>query len=171
MAVKNTHLGADGIARALKGKKAVYFLGIGGITMSSLAHVTHIHGFKVGGSDRTLSPLTERLAKEGIEVFEGHKAEQLDGYDALVYTVAVSEDTPELVRAREEGIAVSKLIDESGLKGYKIGSAQISKKHAGFIINRGKATAREVLELIEFIKKEIEKKYGFLPKEEIEFLG
>ena len=72
---------------------------------------------------------------------------------------------------REEGIAVSKLIDESGLKGYKIGSAQISKKHAGFIINRGKATAREVLELIEFIKKEIEKKYGFLPKEEIEFLG
>ena len=115
MAVKNTHLGADGIARALKGKKAVYFLGIGGITMSSLAHVTHIHGFKVGGSDRTLSPLTERLAKEGIEVFEGHKAEQLDGYDALVYTVAVSEDTPELVRAREEGITV---ISRSDYLGY-----------------------------------------------------
>ncbi len=72
---------------------------------------------------------------------------------------------------REEGKAVSKLIDEAGLKGYKIGSAQISKKHAGFIINRGKATSREVLELIEFIKKEILKKYGFEPKEEIEFLG
>lgn len=115
MAVNNTHLGADGIARALKNKKSVYFLGIGGITMSSLAHVTHIHGFKVGGSDRTLSPLTARLAAEGIEVFEGHRAEQLDGYDALVYTVAVAADTPELVRAKEMGIPV---ISRSDYLGY-----------------------------------------------------
>ena len=115
MAVNNTHLGAEGIARALEGKKAIYFLGIGGITMSSLAHVTHMHGFKVGGSDRTLSALTERLAKEGIEVFEGHRAEQLDGYDALVYTVAVSADTPELVRAKERGIPI---ISRSDYLGY-----------------------------------------------------
>ena len=115
MAVNNTHLGAEGIARALNGKKAIYFLGIGGITMSSLAHVTHIHGFKVGGSDRTLSLLTDRLSSEGIEIFEGHKAEQLDGYDALVYTVAVRADTPELVRAKERGIPV---ISRSDYLGY-----------------------------------------------------
>ena len=72
---------------------------------------------------------------------------------------------------REKGMAVSKLIDEAGLKGYRIGSAQISKKHAGFIINRGKATASDVIMLIEYVKKEIFKKYGFEPKEEIEFLG
>ena len=115
MAVNNTHLGAEGIAHALEGKKSVYFLGIGGITMSSLAHVTYIHGFKVGGSDRLLSPLTARLAAEGIEVFEGHKAEQIEGYDALVYTVAVSADTPELVRAKEMGIPI---ISRSDYLGY-----------------------------------------------------
>ena len=84
MSVNNTHFGAEVIERRLKNAKAVYFLGIGGITMSSLAHITKTRGYKVGGSDRTLSPLTDRLAAEGIEIFEGHRAEQLDGYDALV---------------------------------------------------------------------------------------
>ena len=72
---------------------------------------------------------------------------------------------------REGDIAVSRLIDESGLKGYRIGGAEISKRHAGFIINREKATASDVLSLIEHIKKELLKNYGFEPKEEIEFLG
>ncbi len=115
MAVNNTHFGAEEIARKLSGKKAIYFLGIGGITMSSLAHVTHLAGFKVGGSDRTLSPLTKKLESEGIEIFEGHRKEQLCGYDALVYTVAVSEDTPELAYARELGIPV---ISRSDYLGY-----------------------------------------------------
>lgn len=135
MAVNNTHLGADGIARALAGKKSVYFLGIGGITMSSLAHVTHIHGFKVGGSDRTMSPLTDRLAKEGIEIFEGHRSEQIDGYDALVYTVAVSADTPELVRAKEMGIPV---ISRSDYLGYIMRSYTNRVGLAGM---HGKSTA------------------------------
>ena len=120
MAVHNTHFGAEEIARKLDGKKAVYFLGIGGITMSSLAHATALAGFKVGGSDRTLSPLTDKLAAEGIEIFEGHRAEQLDGYDALVYTVAVRDDTPELVRAKERGIPVISRADYLGylMRGY-----------------------------------------------------
>lgn len=135
MAVHNTHFGAQEIARKLANKKAVYFLGIGGITMSSLAHVTHLHGFKVGGSDRTLSPLTERLAAEGIEIFEGHRAEQLDGYDALVYTVAVSEDTPELVRAKEKNIPV---ISRSDYLGYLMYSYTHRVGLAGM---HGKSTA------------------------------
>ena len=120
MSVSNTHFGAEKIARKLEGKKAIYFLGIGGITMSSLAHITKANGFKVGGSDRTLSPLTDRLAAEGIEIFKGHAAEQLDGYDALVYTVAVRDDTPELVRARAEGIPVVSRADYLGyiMRGY-----------------------------------------------------
>ena len=71
---------------------------------------------------------------------------------------------------RENGIPVSKLIDESGLKGTRIGGAEISKKHAGFIVNRGGASAKDVRELISLVKKEILKKYGFEPHEEIEFL-
>ena len=71
---------------------------------------------------------------------------------------------------RENGVAVSRLIDELGLRGERIGGAQISKKHAGFIINRGKATYDDVINLIALIKREMLNKYGFEPKEEIEFL-
>ena len=47
MSVSNTHYGAEKIARMLDGKQAVYFLGIGGITMSSLAHITKTQGFRL----------------------------------------------------------------------------------------------------------------------------
>ena len=53
----------------------------------------------------------------------------------------------------------SKLIDEAGLKGYKIGGAMVSEKHAGFIVNTGNATAEDILNLIEYIKKVIYEKY------------
>ncbi len=65
---------------------------------------------------------------------------------------------------RKENIITAKLIDEAGLKGYNIGDAEVSTKHAGFIINKGKATAKEVLELVEYVKKQIKEKFN----EEIE---
>ena len=57
-------------------------------------------------------------------------------------------------------IFVGKLIEDSGLKGYTIGGAQVSEKHAGFIINVGGATARDVLDLVEHIRTVIRKNYG-----------
>lgn len=71
---------------------------------------------------------------------------------------------------RHEGVPVSKAIDELGLKGFRIGGAEISKKHAGFIINVGGATSDDVLRLIEIIKVKILKEYGFVAEEEIELL-
>lgn len=65
---------------------------------------------------------------------------------------------------RKNNIITAKLIDECGLKGYSIGDAEISTKHAGFIINKGNATAKDVLALVEHIKKEVNKRF----KEEIE---
>lgn len=103
MSVTNTHYGAKAIANMLKSCKSVFFVGIGGINMSSLAHLSHIGGFRVGGSDRVRSALTERLEGEGIEIFYSHGEDNLDGYDALVYTVAISEDNPEYCRAKSEG--------------------------------------------------------------------
>lgn len=121
MALNNTHYGAKAIDLMLKDCKSVYFLGIGGINMSSLAHITHIRGYRTGGSDRVRSSLTERLAKEGIEVFYSHSAENTDGYDALVYTVAVSEDNPEYIRAKERGIPCISRADYLGyiMVGYE----------------------------------------------------
>ncbi len=81
-------------------------------------------------------------------------------------------DSPSLgsIFKKNGNIAVSALIDALGLKGLSVGDAVISKKHAGFIINRGEARSEDVLELIKIIKCEIQSNYGFIPEEEIEIL-
>ena len=58
-----------------------------------------------------------------------------------------------------------------GLKGYTIGKAEISLKHAGFIVNRGDATADDVLKLIKHIKQKINEKYKIELEMEVEILG
>ena len=83
---------------------SVFFIGICGISMSSLAFITHTNGIKVGGSDTNDGEMAEKLRREGIEVFIGHSANNLKGYDAVVYTAAISPDNPELVYAKENGI-------------------------------------------------------------------
>lgn len=72
---------------------------------------------------------------------------------------------------RNVEVPVAKLIDECGLKGYHIGDAEVSTKHAGFIVNKGKATADDVLQLIDDIKKEIRQKFNKEMKLEIIVLG
>ncbi len=72
---------------------------------------------------------------------------------------------------RKDGIITAKLIDECGLKGFNIGDAEVSTKHAGFIVNKGKATAKDFLELVEYIKKEIKNKTGVDVELEILVIG
>ena len=72
---------------------------------------------------------------------------------------------------RKEGIITAKLIDECGLKGYSIGDAEVSTKHAGFIVNKGKATADDVLKLVEYIKKCVKEKFNEEIELEILVLG
>ena len=122
MAIDNTHFGAVAIDAALKNCKNIFFIGIGGINMSSLAHITLKRGYGVGGSDRTKSRLTERLEDEGVSVFYTHDAKNLEGYDAVVYTVAISADNPEYVRAKERGIPCFSRADYLGyiMTGYNV---------------------------------------------------
>lgn len=72
---------------------------------------------------------------------------------------------------RKDGVLTAKLIDECGLKGFSVGDAEVSTKHAGFIINKGKATAKDILDLVEHIKNEIKKKYDLDIELEILVLG
>ena len=65
---------------------------------------------------------------------------------------------------------VSKLIDEAGLKGFRIGGAEVSKKHAGFIVNSSGATANDINKLIEYIKHKIYDKYQINLIEEIIYI-
>ena len=104
MATTNTHFGARAIGEMLRGVKSIYFIGIGGINMSSLAHITHLRGYNVGGSDRTRTALTDRLASAGIDIKYEHAKENIQGYDAVVYTVAISPDNEEYVEAKRRGI-------------------------------------------------------------------
>ena len=72
---------------------------------------------------------------------------------------------------RIEGIPTAKLIDECGLKGFSIGDAEISEKHAGFIINKGSATSKEVLELVKEVKTKVKQKFDKDIELEIIVLG
>lgn len=71
---------------------------------------------------------------------------------------------------RGKDFMTAKLIDECGLKGYQIGGAQVSEKHAGFIINKDNATATDIIELIEYVKKTVYEKTGKNIELEIEII-
>lgn len=72
---------------------------------------------------------------------------------------------------RPEGYFVGKLVSDSGLRGYSIGGAQVSEKHTGFIVNKGDATCKDIVELIRYIQKTVYDKYGVSLKTEVVFIG
>ena len=72
---------------------------------------------------------------------------------------------------RGEGYITAQLIDKCGLKGYNVGDAYISDKHAGFIVNKGNATAKDVLSLVQIVKKKVHEEFNIDIELEIEVLG
>ncbi|OFI07492.1 UDP-N-acetylenolpyruvoylglucosamine reductase [Clostridium acetireducens DSM 10703] len=72
---------------------------------------------------------------------------------------------------RPKGHFTGKLIEDSGLKGMRVGDAEVSKKHAGFIINRGNAHAKDILELINFVKKTVKEEYNVELATEVRIIG
>lgn len=72
---------------------------------------------------------------------------------------------------RGDGYITAQLIDKCGLKGYNVGDAYVSDKHAGFIVNKGNATAKDVLSLVEIIKEKVYEKFNTKIELEIEVLG
>lgn len=72
---------------------------------------------------------------------------------------------------RPEGYIAAKLIDEAGLKGYTVGGACVSKKHAGFVINENNASTNDILAVIEHVKKEVFDKYHVRLEEEVRIIG
>ncbi len=83
-----------------------HFVGIGGIGMSGIAEVLLNLGYEISGSDSRLSPITERLARLGATIYEGHDAANIAGAKALVVTSAVGPTNPEVAEARRLQIPV-----------------------------------------------------------------
>ena len=72
---------------------------------------------------------------------------------------------------RPVGYFAGKLIMDAGLKGYRVGDAAVSEKHAGFVVNLGAATADEVCQVIEHVQAEVERQFGVRLEPEVRFLG
>ncbi len=142
MSLPNTHFGAERIAEFLNSPKNIFFCGIGGVSMNSLAHISKLRGHQVSGYDRTPSSLTKQLTDIGIPVFYESDAAHVADTDVLVYTVAIPGDLPEYKAALERGIPVISRADYLGylMSGYtrRIG---VSGVH-------GKSTTTSMLERI-----------------------
>ena len=89
-------------------KRHIFFIGIGGIGVSSIAQLALKKGDLVSGSDKNESVLTRKLAAAGAHVFIGHKAEHIKGVDLVVYSSAIGEDNPERTAARAQRIPLKK---------------------------------------------------------------
>ncbi len=72
---------------------------------------------------------------------------------------------------RPEGYFAGKLIQDAGLRGCRVGDAQVSEKHCGFVINRGEATAEEISQLIRKVQEQVEEYAGVRLETEVRFLG
>ena len=72
---------------------------------------------------------------------------------------------------RPEGYFAGKLIEDAGLKGYKVGGAEVSSLHAGFIINSNNATSKDILDLISHIQKVVNEKFGVMLETEVRVIG
>ena len=72
---------------------------------------------------------------------------------------------------RPEGYFAGKLIMDSGLRGYRVGGAQVSEKHCGFVINTGDATAQDVRTLMSDVRRIVKEKFGVTLEPEVKFLG
>lgn len=143
LALPNTHFGAEKIKEIMgTTPKKLFFVGIGGVSMCSLAYISKLRGHNVEGYDRTRSKTTVDLENSGIAVYYENDASHIEGCDAVIYTVAIPADTPEYKCALEKGIPCISRADYLGymMVGYK-NSIGVSGMH-------GKSTTTAMLEKI-----------------------
>ena len=122
--------------------KRIHCIGIGGIGLSGIAEILLSRGYEVSGSDMRESDITEKLIGDGANIYLGHRGKNVEGADLVIYTVAVGDDNPELVRAAELGIpAVTRAQALGALMAEYENSIAISGTH-------GKTTTTAMISLI-----------------------
>ncbi len=126
----------------IEGHKRIHLIGIGGCSMSGLAQILRAREYEVQGSDKSVSPFTQRLAELGIPVTIGHDEKNLGGADLVLYSAAVKPDNVERVAARERGIPE---IERSAALGQL---TEGYKKVVGIAGCHGKTTITSMLALI-----------------------
>ncbi len=117
----------------------IHFVGIGGVSMSSLALILKRQGKEVTGSDSGDGPTITKLKDAGITVYREHAAENATGCDLLVYTAAISDNNAELVYARENNIP---MMERAVLLGYMMAEFKNSIAVSG---THGKTTVTSLI--------------------------
>lgn len=87
--------------------KNIHCIGIGGIGLSAIAEILISRGCHVSGSDMKQSDITDNLEKHGVKIYIGHRAENVENADLIVYSAAIAEENPEIIRAREKNIPLA----------------------------------------------------------------
>lgn len=120
----------------------IHCIGIGGIGLSAIAEILISRGYQVSGSDMRESDITEKLMEDGANIFLGHRAKNVEGVDLVIYSAAVGNDNPELMRAEELGIpAITRAQALGALMDEYENSIAISGTH-------GKTTTTSMVSLI-----------------------
>lgn len=117
----------------------IHFIGIGGISMSGLAAILLQKGYKVSGSDRQKTHITDKLEKLGAVIHEGHDAKNICGADLVVHTAAVHSDNPEMKEAVKNNIH---LIDRAECLGAIM---KLYKNAVGIAGTHGKTTTTAMM--------------------------
>lgn len=122
-------------------KKRVFFIGIGGIGVSSLAQYYMATGWKVAGSDAVKSDITDDLKKRGAKIFIGHNSKNIRGSDLVIHSAAIKPDHPELAEAGKLGLRT--LV-------YSQAIGELTKKYFTIAVSgsHGKSTTTALIGLI-----------------------
>lgn len=158
----------------------------GGEMKDVLEFVTVLTGegkiIELGRNELELGYRTSVIAKKGYIVLGAVlKLERGDGEKIKTYMDELKEkrvtkqplEYPSAGSTfkRPEGYFAGKLIQDSGLKGFTVGGAQVSEKHSGFVINKGNATAADVMELIRQVTAKVKEDTGVTMEPEVKQIG
>ena len=133
---------SDFTISSIKPGSHIYMIGIGGISMSALAHMLMDFGYEISGSDSKSSNLTEGLENAGARIYIGQNAENIINPDLVCYTAAISETNPELIKARSLSVPV---IERAELLGALMELYKYPLAVAG---THGKTTTTSMLSLV-----------------------
>ena len=177
---------ASGIPGTIGGACVMNAGAYGGEMKDVLEFVTVLTGegkiIELGRNELELGYRTSVIAKKGYIVLGAVlKLERGDGEKIKTYMDELKEkrvtkqplEYPSAGSTfkRPEGYFAGKLIEDAGLRGFQVGGAQVSEKHCGFVINRGNATASEIMELIQEVQKRVYEQSGVRLEPEVKLLG
>ncbi|KXL53298.1 UDP-N-acetylenolpyruvoylglucosamine reductase [Anaerotignum neopropionicum] len=168
----------------------------GAITMNAGAYGGEMKDVLISVEVLTEEMEVKTIPVEALELSYRHSILLKDGYILLRAKLKLKNGNPEEIKTkmaelgeqrrekqplqypsagstfkRPQGYFAGKLIQDAGLKGKRIGGAQISEKHAGFIINVGKATTQDILDLIAFCQQTVYEKFGVRLETEVKIIG